>query len=274
MGRPDLAMKTSSRYAPDALSPGETPRSHLERLRSAEFELVAGWFEPGSHVLELGAGSGYQASLLTARGCHVTALDIPGRPPHEKMYYQVDDYDGCTIPLSDQSVDAVFSSHVLEHIDPHAPLLAEIRRVMKPSGVAVHVLPSTTWRIWTSIMHYPFVLKTLVLGRRADSLVSVASPKDAIRRHGVFGAIFKSAIHPLVAHGSSSNAVAEVWAFRRKRWITLFTRSGFLVVSSLPSKLFYTGYGVFSDMTLEKRRHLSSFLGSASHVFVLRKSTL
>jgi hypothetical protein len=30
------------------------------------------------------------------------------------------DYDGVTLPFADESVDTVYSSHVLEHIRPHA----------------------------------------------------------------------------------------------------------------------------------------------------------
>jgi len=41
------------------------------------------------------------------------------------------------IPAADASLDAVYHSHVLEHIDRHAVpvFLAEIRRVLKPGGV-------------------------------------------------------------------------------------------------------------------------------------------
>jgi ubiquinone/menaquinone biosynthesis C-methylase UbiE len=242
-------------------------------MRRTELELVAEWLEPGKHLLELGAGSGYQASLLAARGCNVTALDVPDRTRHARTYYPVQDYDGRTIPLPDESVDVVFSSHVLEHVDPLAPLLAETLRVMKPTGVAVHIVPSATWRIWTSLAHYPFVLKTLLFGRAADSLVNVASTRDAIDRHGVLRAIYKTAVHPLVAHGSNSNAVAEVRAFSKARWMTLFARNGFAVVSVLPSKLFYTGYGVLSGLSLGQRRRMSAVLGSASRAFVLRRAS-
>ena len=242
-------------------------------MRRTELELVAEWLEPGKHVLELGAGSGYQASLLAARGCNVTALDVPDRTRHARAYYPVQDYDGCTIPLPDESVAVVFSSHVLEHVDPLAPLLAETLRVMKPTGVAVHIVPSATWRIWTSLAHYPFVLKTLLFGRAADSLVNVASTQDAIDRHGVLRAIYKTAVHPLAPHGSNSNAVVEVRAFSKARWMTVFASNGFAVVSVVPSKLFYTGYGVLSGASLGQRRRLSGLLGSASRAFVLRKAS-
>ena len=46
-------------------------------------------------------------------------------------------------PVGDASVDAVFSSHNLEHLYPHeVPVaLAEFRRVLKPDGYALITLP-------------------------------------------------------------------------------------------------------------------------------------
>jgi ubiquinone/menaquinone biosynthesis C-methylase UbiE len=253
---------------------GQVQMTQLERLRRAELESVSGWFEPGDRVLELGAGSGYQASLLAARGCEVTALDLPDRPHQLETHYPVQEYDGRTIPVPDESVDVVFSSHVLEHVYPLAALLEDTRRVMKPGGLAVHVLPTSTWRIWTSLAHYPFVLKMLLAGPAADSLVDMTSTGDAIRRHGALTATYKTLVHPFVAHGSHRNAIAEVRAFGKTRWRTLFARSGFAVVRALPTGLFYTGYGVLGGVSIEQRHRMSWLLGSSSCAFVLQKTDL
>ena len=52
--------------------------------------------------------------------------------------YQVDLRD---LPFDDQSYDFVFASHVLEHIDDDQKALSEIRRVLKPHGIAVLPVP-------------------------------------------------------------------------------------------------------------------------------------
>nr|WP_211100187.1 class I SAM-dependent methyltransferase [Azospirillum halopraeferens] len=46
-------------------------------------------------------------------------------------------------PLPDESVDAVWSSHVLEHVSRHEVLraLREVRRVLVPGGAAVIIVP-------------------------------------------------------------------------------------------------------------------------------------
>lgn len=47
------------------------------------------------------------------------------------------------IPLPDESVDAVYTSHTLEHVYYHEALqaLKEFRRVLKPDGYAVVIVP-------------------------------------------------------------------------------------------------------------------------------------
>jgi SAM-dependent methyltransferase len=43
--------------------------------------------------------------------------------------------EGGSLPLSDQSVDAVYSISVLEHVPEHAPLVDEFARVLSPGGL-------------------------------------------------------------------------------------------------------------------------------------------
>lgn len=52
--------------------------------------------------------------------------------------YQVDLLD---LPFDDRSYEFIFASHVLEHIKNDQQALAEIKRVLKPGGVAVLPVP-------------------------------------------------------------------------------------------------------------------------------------
>ena len=74
-------------------------------------------------------------------------------------------YDGQSIPLESDSVDIVFSSNVLEHIRDVEPFQSEVHRVLKPGGNAVHVLPTSSWRFWTSITSFPDKIRRI---RRAS----------------------------------------------------------------------------------------------------------
>ena len=86
-------------------------------------------------VLDLGCGGGsfhYEAyPFLTL----ATDLHLPRHVPDARRartrYFQS---DCTTIPLADQSVDVVICHNTLEHFPDYRSTLAEIRRVLRPSG--------------------------------------------------------------------------------------------------------------------------------------------
>ena len=54
--------------------------------------------------------------------------------------------DVTSIPFDDNSFDAVYCSHVLEHVPDDAKALKEFHRILKPSGWALPVVPITAAR--------------------------------------------------------------------------------------------------------------------------------
>jgi ubiquinone/menaquinone biosynthesis C-methylase UbiE len=46
-----------------------------------------------------------------------------------------------TLPFGDATYDVVFASHVLEHIPDDLKAISEIRRILKPNGIAVLPVP-------------------------------------------------------------------------------------------------------------------------------------
>jgi ubiquinone/menaquinone biosynthesis C-methylase UbiE len=95
------------------------------------------------HCVEIGAGRGtFTERVLEARpNLHVTALDLSPRQvdlakarlqrfPH--LNFGVG--DASRLPCADRSVDAVFGVSILHHVDLE-PVLAEMRRVLRPGGV-------------------------------------------------------------------------------------------------------------------------------------------
>lgn len=247
---------------------------HLERLRREEIELIRGWgwLKPGLRVLDLGGGSGYQASLMHAYGCDVTSIDLAGRPMPSTFYFPVDEYDGITIPHEDASFELVFSSNVLEHVHALRMLLDEVRRVLKPGGVTIHVVPSAGWRFWTSVSHYGFVVKSLI-GKQGviPAAIEPVSPRQKLQRHGVVFMLKRILLAG--PHGEYPNALAELHYFSRRRWLQVFANARFVVIDATDNKLFYTGYTLLPRLTMARRRWLARFLGSSCHVFVLRAAT-
>jgi len=106
------------RLGPEAL------RAHDERLASGFIER----YLSGKSILDIGyRGGRMDAEPITPDAVGVD-LDYPG-------------YDGVHLPFEDNSQDAVFASHCLEHIDDWKPVLTDWYRVLKEDGFLVIAVP-------------------------------------------------------------------------------------------------------------------------------------
>ena len=125
----------------------------------------------GLSILELGPGTDFgPALMLASMGARVTLADrylAAWEPDFHPAYYRqlaeawgqpadqiiaaADGYENTSLTLlsegaenlaaiPDDSVDFVFSHTVLEHIQDMTTVAAEMWRVMKPGGCAVHVI--------------------------------------------------------------------------------------------------------------------------------------
>lgn len=243
--------------------------SILDAIRAAEILGARDVLPKLGRLLELGGNDGFQARILADGGWTVDSIDVPDRTKRSSPHFPVQDYDGHRLPFDDQTFDCVFSSNVLEHIPHLAEILAETRRVLRSGGIAVHLLPSPAWRFWTIASHYPYLVSRL-----SAKLFSAARPPDttsaASTRTGAAKSILLRAAG-LLPHGEYPNAVAELYYFSRSRWQREFRGSGFEIVSCASGNLFYTGHLLLPALDVSLRRKLASVLGSACHVFVLRK---
>ena len=95
-------------------------------------------------LLEIGAGTGWQALALVKRGYEVSAVDLPASKYAGDRVFPVIDYDGHTLPFKDGAFGMVYSSNLLEHIPHLEAFQQEIHRVLRPDGCVVHVLPSSS----------------------------------------------------------------------------------------------------------------------------------
>jgi len=243
----------------------------LKELRAHEFACVKDLFSAGSRVLELGGGCGYQAKLIAECGVSVESIDVS--PCANESYYPVRLYDGKHIPFPDESFDIVFSSNVLEHIPDLQHMLAELHRVMRPNGLAVHILPTPVWRLATSLTHYLHIIRRTAEILRNSRVAAQMDflPKDREKQvHRSYWRLIKRILLD-GPHGEYPSAFAELWFYSSNRWTSLFSESKFEVVSTRPTQIFYTGYSVFPWLGVRTRRRIAGILGSATRIYILRK---
>ena len=99
----------------------------------------------GSEVLDVGCGNGYIAHHLSALlGTSVTGIDVADSTDAPIDYRQ---YDGRKFPLANASFDAIVLAYVLHHAQDLDSMLEEMKRVLRPGGVAIiyEDIPETPW---------------------------------------------------------------------------------------------------------------------------------
>lgn len=213
----------------------EQTLAHLQGIRAHELQVVADLLTPHQRLLEIGAGTGWQARDLAQRGHQVSAIDLPASKYAEDRVFPVIDYDGHTLPFDDGVFDIVYTSNLLEHVPHLDAFQKEIRRVLQPGGCVIHVLPSGSWRFWSNLSHL-------------------------VR--------YRTWPHPHGEH--AANAVEEIGRFSRRAWRQIFRDAGWQVVAERSNGLFYTGSSILdARLGINMRRRLSRLLGSSCNIFVL-----
>jgi SAM-dependent methyltransferase len=103
---------------------GEASRTFREKLRNGFFAT----YMAGEVTLDVGyRGASEDAVPIFPHAIGVD-LDYPG-------------YDGKILPFPDESVDSVYSSHMLEHVTDFRTTIADWHRVVRPDGFIVCVVP-------------------------------------------------------------------------------------------------------------------------------------
>ena len=244
----------------------------LHTIRAFEYKQITARLRSGVRVLEIGGGTGYQARQLSEDGFEVESIDIHDSNYADQHVFQVAPYDGKHIPFPDKSFDVIFSSNVLEHVSDLPYLQVEIKRVLRPDGICIHLMPTPSWRFWTNIAHYVELIQRLC--GLAPGLLPRSFSRQAIRDtfsvlHMMSSTTNQYAIVP--RHGETGNAFSEIVLFSTENWITTFTRHGFVVNEVTATGLFYTGHMILGPwLSISARRKLSRLLGSACAIYVVR----
>jgi ubiquinone/menaquinone biosynthesis C-methylase UbiE len=115
---------------------------HVTRYLAAR-ELVS-----GKIVLDIASGSGYGTQILAETAQKVYGVDVNERAVNysqkhfggKNIEYLVG--DGEKIPLPTHSVDVVITFETIEHIADYKKFVKEIKRVLRPDGLAIVSTPN------------------------------------------------------------------------------------------------------------------------------------
>ncbi|WP_374968676.1 class I SAM-dependent methyltransferase [Terrabacter sp. BE26] len=105
---------------------------------------------PG-HALDIGAAGGGNTRVLREHGWDAVALEYGqdgAQVAHERGLATVR-ADATRLPFSDAALDLVVAFDLLEHLHDDDTAVAEVRRVLKPTGTYLVAVPADP-RLWSS----------------------------------------------------------------------------------------------------------------------------
>jgi SAM-dependent methyltransferase len=134
---------TGERVIPGLVDPNLF-NEHVARYR------FAARYADGRRVLDAGCGAGYGTAELT-NAATVVAMDISadaiahargafGRPGVHFLQGACE-----SLPFADESFDLLVAFEVIEHLERWREMLAEARRILRPSGVLLVSTPNKSW---------------------------------------------------------------------------------------------------------------------------------
>ncbi len=149
----------------------------------------------GLVVLDIGCSAGFIADALHSAGSERvigTDIDVPGLAKAQARFGDTVGFtcaDGSQMPLADSSVDVVVLNHIYEHVVDADAVVAEIRRVLSPTGCAYLAL-GNRWNViephyrlpFLSYLPKPVAHRYVRASGRADSYYETYRTRPGLRR--------------------------------------------------------------------------------------------
>jgi len=220
-------------------------RTAIQPLRDSEFNtaetlLSQTLTSQGQTMLELGVGFQDHRALYEKFAHCAICSDIYRDPVAAQLYsnspnvlYGVINVD--ELPIRDNSIDVLFTSHVVEHFPDRENNLRALHQKLRPGAIACHVVPTATC----------FVLGHLV-GTAAN--FGTLTPKIGRGIHGEYDSIWE-----------------ELRLTTVPAWKEVFERCGFELMSDAPGTLGLMPMRPTHTLWLAEHLHIYG-----SWVFVMR----
>ncbi|WP_250657359.1 class I SAM-dependent methyltransferase [Alkalimarinus coralli] len=101
----------------------------------------------GAYILDLGCGAGGLVKAMRDQGYNGYGCDLSFKEGDftdelvDLGYLRKMSQEDLRLPFDDESFDFVTSDQVFEHIQDHDFAVSEIKRVLKPGGISLHIFP-------------------------------------------------------------------------------------------------------------------------------------
>lgn len=243
--------------------------------------------------LELGAGDGFQSTLLSTVVRRLVSIEINKnvltRQSTADIEYRICSAEEAGDCFGEKSFDIVFSSNLLEHLLDPSVVLRGVHRLLKDDGITVHIMPAPFWKLCQMALYHPangLVLLERITRQRglvnyyrearalfrellegiptgSNETMRLAYERElSIGNNPTTGREMPSFIYSLFLpqpHGVSRTHGAEWRAFGKRRWKKVFDDAGFscIAVRKGPAA---SGYG----LGWERLRAIAERAGLAS----------
>jgi len=117
-----------------------------DTFRQVYETVLAGHLQAGDTLLDIGSKDGIIASELAETfGCDSISVDLAFQRDDDPPSTEFVRSDARSLPFESESVDAVVSNMVFEHVPDEEAIVREVSRVLKPGGSFVVIFPNRVW---------------------------------------------------------------------------------------------------------------------------------
>jgi ubiquinone/menaquinone biosynthesis C-methylase UbiE len=256
--------------------------SHLHKIKKREVECIFSkcpekLFQMG---LELGAGDGFQSTLLTKYISKLISTDYNPyrlkRKSNKSIEYRICDAETINNIFNKKQFDIVFSSNLLEHVPHPQKVLKGTYEILKDNGITIHIVPSPFWKLCHLLLHIPnkciVALDLLINKRNAINIEKNKkypklgnNPKTQKKRR-----IFFHRLLMPEPHGVSTNNFKEFYAFSKLRWKREFEKANFELIRIIKGPV-VSGYGFGLDFL---RNILERFGFTSEYIYIAVKKEM
>ena len=223
-------------------------------------------------ILEIGSGDGYVIEKLSEE---YPTLDFLGLEMDGSYYKNkskmVLNYDGNDLSFLEKKFDLVFSLHVIEHIKDLNSHAKQVKNILNPNGFWVNIVPSNTWRLFTTLNYYPSLFFNFFSLLKRYRFIKSKNNK-------IVSKLNKSPFYFLIPHrhGEKGNFITEFFYFKISYWSKILRKicldNNMLLVQSSKIPLFYFSRDLFRNLLNDKLRNQMANVFGGSSILLISKN--